>query len=201
MTLPCLFGLSALSCPAQYRFGLRGLMLLVLVCAIVLGLTTYLHRVYQDVVESVEDSYALSQVADMIIYHVKTHKGIPPRHWEDLENAYRWVNSGYNMYSFAELRAKVCIDFGRLASTLNALNDVGHYQIGVAVLTLKNGGHSAASETEANERLWSHIQIRGAAHRDKPGRCKESARHTPCRRGLGKPCCLRVRICRLWCKR
>ena len=105
----------------RYRFRLKTLMLGVSICAVIVAVAVFLRDEYQNAVTSVEDSYAVSHVTDMIIYHMKTQKGMAPRNWERVKGAYQWVNSGYNMFSFVELRERVRVDFDGLRTTLKRL--------------------------------------------------------------------------------
>ena len=124
-------------------------------CAVALSVMTFFYSKYRNMIGSVQDFYAVSQVTDMLIYHIKHHQGKPPRTWQDLEAAYEYVNSGYNNFSLSELRQRVDIDFNVLAaglSTLAATTDQ------TRVISVKNNGQSGVAEVEANERLWSALR-------------------------------------------
>lgn len=145
----------------RFQFRLRGLIVIVFIFAVLLKGVTCLYQTHENAVRSVEDSYAISQVADMLIYHIRTQKGTPPGSWQDLENAYQWVNSGYGMFSLEELRARVRIDFVGLTVAVTAFRQNRHYQDGIGIVSLKGIGHSEGAEVEANDRLLSQIRFIG----------------------------------------
>jgi hypothetical protein len=153
----------------RFQFRLKALLMAILVCAAVLGVTTTVCRIYQSTISSVEDYYALSQVADMLIHYINDHQGESPNNWQDLEAAYQYVNSGYNNFSFRELRQRVGIDFDRLALVLKAClreaSDAGD----VRLIFARNTGRSLDAEAEANRRLWDAIVRHQENKRERKG--------------------------------
>jgi hypothetical protein len=134
----------------RFQFRLKTLLWAMFGCAVVLSITTFGYRKYRNTIGSVQDFYAISQVTDMLIYHIKHHQGKPPRIWQDLEGAYEYVNSGYNNFSLGELRQRVDIDFDALAAGLNTLAANADQ---ARIVSVKNRSHSGVAEAEANERL------------------------------------------------
>lgn len=138
----------------RFQSRLKALFVAMFVCAVVLSVTTFVYRTYRNMIASVQDFYALSQVADMLIFHIKHHQGKPPRSWRDLEAAYEYVNSGYNNFSLDELRQRVDIDFDGLAAGLNTL---AANECRSRIVSVKNSSHSGLAEAEANQRLWAAL--------------------------------------------
>ena len=101
--------------PGKYpQFSLRGLLITVVAVAIGLGLLVSIQRWVRHAQSSVDQHYAISHVADMILYFRATHEGINPKTWEDLRPAFEYVKNGYNQFTFEQLKSRVEIDFSRL---------------------------------------------------------------------------------------
>ena len=129
------------------------------VCAVVLSITTCAYRTQHSIIESIQNSYAILQVTDMLIYHIKNHQGVPPKDWKDLEVAFQYVNTGYNSFTLPELRARVGIDFSQLARGLNVLRESeSHEERGRVIFLIENSEQSETIVAEANERLWKETE-------------------------------------------
>jgi hypothetical protein len=130
----------------------------VCLCLMAASMTAYAVRTYRAAVASLQDWYAICQVTDMLIYHISVHRGAPPDTWQELESAYRYVNAGYNSFSFHDLRSRVRIDFDALSLGLAAIKSLGHGAESKRVLFVRSAAHSDEIETRANERLWCTLE-------------------------------------------
>lgn len=137
---------------------LKSLMLIVLCCAVVLGVATYALRAIRHEVRSVRNYYAMSQVTDMLVCHINAQTPEPPRNWKDLEGAYRFVNQGYNMFSIDELREIIGIDFRRLADITVGSDGPIFNRNRLQIVYFNESNHSDIVEANANERLLRHVR-------------------------------------------
>ena len=128
----------------RFQLRLKAVFITMLVCAVVLSVTPFAYWKYGSMIGSVQDFYAMSQVTDMLIYHIKHHQGKPPRNWQDLEGAYEYVNSGYNNFSLGELRQRVDIDFDALAARFNTLTANADQGRIVSVKNRRRNGDAAS---------------------------------------------------------
>ncbi len=96
------------------QFSLRALLITVLIVALGVGVLTSIRHWVRSVQDSVEQHYAVSHVADMILYFQATHEGSSPDTWEDLRPTFDFVKDGYNQFTFEQLKNRVDIDFARL---------------------------------------------------------------------------------------
>ena len=131
----------------------KALGLVAVVCLLVC-LVVYIYQQYRDTIRAVEEHYALSEVTEMIICYVHREQGSLPSTWDDLEEAYHFVDSGYNAFSLPELRARVHIDFGAL-KRLNADDYNGNV---LQIVSEEADRPSTVAEREANQRLRSEVR-------------------------------------------
>jgi hypothetical protein len=96
--------------PRRFQFSLRALLVLVAICALLLGTGRLL---YDYRIGSSKDSYTGLQLAAMVNAYLDAHECAWPRDWEDLREfsqVYRRAD-GSSYYTFAEVQDCWDIDF------------------------------------------------------------------------------------------
>ncbi|HBO43769.1 MAG TPA: hypothetical protein DD670_07525 [Planctomycetaceae bacterium] len=134
--------------------------------AVSMGIIGY--REYRNMWVRVGDYYAIWHVADMLQYHIHDQQGVTPKNWNDLKAAYSHGNSGF---TFAELQARIDIDFDELAVGVDALTERGdHYDRGQVIFCRCRRHSAEAMEVEVNDHFWKSLsETRKKGNRSHPG--------------------------------
>ncbi len=139
------------------QFGLRKLLLLVAIVAVVLVAACWLYgHFYWFPTEGVQNSYANMCVGELITDYLRENDNEWPTNWDDLEPIYarRYASTYGGAAFFASMRDRVTVDWETNPSEL--LQRAGHDHI--RVIRLKDGSDVYWQGAEPNQMVYDYLE-------------------------------------------
>ena len=136
----------------------RTFIVLIIALLVVAALATAITRFVMRTRRSIENAYAVWNVAGMVIDHMESHDSQWPHNWDDLEAAWRREKGGEMAEVFARYRELVEVDFSADPKTLaQAPFQPGQKDPPFRVIRHRRHPPSIWTGAEPNELIWQYL--------------------------------------------